>query len=261
MRAIYLVDTLLAPIGLLAAFASAEESWAFLLVLPLLGLIAMFSRERQARIENALTLSQAYRGTAHLMGELLSTSDQYTGSHTRSVVVLAHQVGEAMGLDEAVMREVEFGALLHDVGKISIPNELINKQGALSDHEWELMKTHADEGARLLERIGGVLEDVGQIVRHHHEHWDGSGYPHGLAGEEIPLAARVISVCDAFHAMTSDRSYREAMTRERALAELRANAGSQFDPAVVEVVVGVVASWEPEPLPSPLPRSLVASAI
>jgi putative nucleotidyltransferase with HDIG domain len=241
---IYLVDALLSPIGLLAAFASVGERWAFLLVVPLLGLLAIFSREREARIENALTLSQAYRGTAHLLGELLSTSDDYTGKHSRSVVVFAHQVAETMGLDESAMRDVEFGALLHDVGKISVPNELINKPGKLTEQEWAVMRAHTTEGERMLERIGGVLEDVGHVVRSHHEHWDGSGYPDGLRGDQIPIAARIISACDAFHAMTSDRSYRLAMTREDAIEELRAHSGTQFDPAVVEALVTVVHGWE-----------------
>lgn len=244
MSSVYVVDALLSPIGLLAAYAAAQDPWAFLLVVPLLALLAIFSAEREARIENALTLSDAYRGTAHLLGELLSTSDEYTGKHSRSVVVFAHQVSEQLGLDEATLREVEFGALLHDVGKIAVPNQMINKPGALDEREWAVMKTHTTEGERMLERIGGVLEDVGHVVRSHHERWDGSGYPDGLSGEEIPIASRIISACDAFHAMTSDRSYRLAMPRVDAIAEMLANSGTQFDPAVVEALVAVVGTWD-----------------
>ena len=244
LRAIYLVDALLAPIGLLAAFATVAEPWAFTLVLPLVGLVAIFSREREARIENALTLSSAYRGTAHLLGELLSTTHEYTGHHSRSVVVLAHQVGERLGLDEATLRDVEFGALLHDVGKMAVPNEIINKPGKLTDEEWALMKTHTIEGYEMLDKIGGVLAEVGAVVRSHHERYDGRGYPDGLAAEEIPIASRVITVCDSFNAMTTHRSYSAAKSIPEAIAELRRESGKQFDPRVVEVVIEIVESWD-----------------
>lgn len=249
LRVIYLVDALLAPIGLLAAFASAQWQWAFLLVLPLIGLIRFFAREREARIENALTLSSAYRGTALLLGEVLSYNHEYTGSHSRSVVLLAHHVGESLGLDEATMREVEFGALLHDVGKMAVPNEIINKPGRLTDEEMELMRTHTLEGERMLGRIGGVLADVGEVVRSHHEFFDGGGYPDGLRGEEIPVASRVISCCDAFNAMTTDRPYRGAMSVGEAITELRAHSGTQFDPVVVDAVIEIVDTWG-EPIPA-----------
>ena len=247
LRAIYLVDALLAPAGLVVAFAAIEEPAAIVAVLPLVALIGLFARERTARIENALTLSSTYRGTAHLLGEVLSTNHEYTGSHSRSVLVLAHQVGVALDLDEAALREIEFGALLHDVGKMAVPNEILNKPGRLTDEEMELMRTHAMEGARMLGRIGGVLEEVGEIVRSHHEQWDGDGYPDGLRGEEIPVAARVIGCCDAFNAMTTDRPYRDAMTVAAAVEELRAHAGTQFDPQVVEALIAVVAGWDAPP--------------
>lgn len=237
---IYWIDALLSPIGLLAAFAAQEEPWAFALILPLLALLAVFGREREARLENALALSNAYRGTAYLLAEFLRESHEYTGGHSRSVVVLSHRVAMKLGLGEEAMQSVEFGALLHDVGKMAIPNELLDKPGKLSDEEWIEMKRHTVEGEQMLERIGGALADVGAIVRSHHERFDGSGYPDGLRGEEIPIAARVISACDAFNAMTTDRSYREALSFEAAIAELRAHAGKQFDPDVVEALIEVV---------------------
>ena len=194
-----------------------------MLALPVIGLFAIFAREREARIEHALTLSHAYRGTAHLLGEILSTNDAYTGAHSRSVVVLSRSVGVQMGLDDATLRDVEFGALLHDVGKVNVPNEIINKPGALNDEEWEVMRAHTAEGERMLERIGGMLGEVGTVVRSHHEHFDGSGYPDGLAGEGIPIASRVIACCDAFNAMTTDRPYRLAMSTDEAIAERTAS--------------------------------------
>ena len=160
-RTIWLVDAALSPVGLLVAFAAVGSPWAFVLVLPLIGLITFFAHEREARIDHALALSSAYRGTAHLLGDLLSANDEYTGSHSRSVVLLAHQVGTEMGLDEPTLREIEFGALLHDVGKMAVPNEVINKPGPLTDAEWDLMRQHTVEGEQMLERIGGVLGEIG----------------------------------------------------------------------------------------------------
>ena len=237
---VYAVDALLAPIGLLAAFASAGQTYAFLLVLPLVGLVAIFAREREARIENALTLSHAYRGTAHLLGELLAASDEYTGGHSRSVVGLSHQVAKQMNLDEAGMREVEFGALLHDVGKMSVPKEILNKPGRLTDDEMTVMKRHVVEGQWMLQQIGGVLAEAGYIVRTHHERYDGGGYPDGLAGDQIPLAGRIIACCDAFNAMTTDRPYRDALPLEHALTELQTHSGTQFDPKVVAVLEEII---------------------
>jgi HD-GYP domain-containing protein (c-di-GMP phosphodiesterase class II) len=157
-------------------------------------------------------------------------------------------VGEVMGVSETVLREIEFGALLHDVGKMSVPNEIINKPGALTDEEWMVMRLHAAEGERMLTQIGGVLAEVGTVIRSHHEHFDGTGYPDGLSGDDIPLAARVISCCDAFNAMTTDRSYRRSLGVPKAIQELRANAGTQFDPDVVEALVKIAAGWDvPQP--------------
>jgi len=127
-----------------------------------------------------------------------------------------------------------------DVGKMSVPNEIINKPGPLDEREWTVVRMHTVEGQRMLDRVGGVLRDVGHVVRATHERWDGTGYPDGLAGEEIPLEARIVCCCDAFNAMTTDRPYRSALSVEMALAELRANSGVQFDPAVVDVLLDVI---------------------
>ena len=245
---VYRVDVLLAPIGLLAAFGAAEQPYAALLVLPLVALFALFAREREARIDGAIELSQAYKGTALLLGDVIEADDQYTGEHTKDVVELTLQVADALGVDDETRRGAEFGALLHDVGKIHIPNAIINKPGPLDDDEWVVMKTHTVEGQRMLERIGGVLARVGVVVRASHERWDGGGYPDGLAGEAIPLAARIVSACDAYNAMTTDRSYRRALPVADAVAELERCAGSQFDPDVVAALVEIaVASAPREP--------------
>ena len=157
-------------------------------------------------------------------------------------------VGEQLGLDAERRRNLEFGALLHDVGKIAIPKEIVNKPGKLNPDEWELMKTHTTEGERMLNQVGGFMREVGQIVRSHHERWDGAGYPDGLTGEQIPLEARIISCCDTWNAMRTDRPYRAALSHDVAIAELVSNAGGQFDPHVVETFVRLVAPAEqPDP--------------
>jgi putative nucleotidyltransferase with HDIG domain len=174
-----------------------------------------------------------------LLGDVVEADDAYTGSHSRGVVELSLAVSDRLGLDSEERRNVEFAALLHDVGKIAVPKEIINKPGPLDDDEWKIMHRHTIVGEEMLQRVGGVLADVGRIVRSSHEHYDGSGYPDGLAGEEIPIEARIVTCCDAFSAMTTTRSYREALPMERALAELHDCSGSQFDPQVAAALVEV----------------------
>jgi HD-GYP domain-containing protein (c-di-GMP phosphodiesterase class II) len=235
-----LVDVALAPIGLLVALAAVEHPVAVTFVLPLIGLLVVFARERRARIDHALELSHAYRGTALLLGDVVEADDAYTGSHSRDVVSLVLAVSDQLGLPGRDRRDAEFAALLHDIGKIKIPGEIINKPAKLDDAEWALMKTHTVEGEKLLSQVGGLLGTVGHIVRSCHEDWDGTGYPDGLAGEEIPLAARIVRCCDAFSAMTTDRPYRGARPVVEAVAELRACSGTDFDPVVVEALAEIV---------------------
>jgi putative nucleotidyltransferase with HDIG domain len=233
MLPVYALDGALAPVGLLAAFAAIELGPAVCLtVIPLAAVLAVLSRERQTRIDHALELSEAYQGTAMLLGDVVEADDAYTGSHSRGVVELSLAVADRLGLDSRQRRNTEFAALLHDVGKIAVPKEIINKPGPLDDEEWKIMHKHTIEGEAMLNRVGGVLAEVGRIVRSSHEHYDGSGYPDALVGEAIPIEARIVTCCDAFSAMTTTRSYRKAMPIEKALAELRACAGTQFDPDV-----------------------------
>jgi HD-GYP domain-containing protein (c-di-GMP phosphodiesterase class II) len=230
---VFMVDACLAPIGLALAFAASASPLAIILALPLVGLLLNFSRERRRRIDHALELSDAYRGTAFLLGDVVEADDAYTGSHSRHVVDLVLAVCDQLGLDAAARRDSEFVALLHDVGKIRIPAEIINKPGPLDAEERRVMETHTLIGEELLDRVGGLLGDIGRIVRSCHEHWDGGGYPDGLVGERIPLIARIVCACDAYSAMTTDRSYRKARTPAEALLELQRCAGTQFDPGVV----------------------------
>ena len=246
MGLVFLVDILLTPIGLLAALAGQDEPLAFLLVLPLAGLLAIFARERAARIDQAIELSKAYRGTALLLGDVISDDDEYTGEHSYGVIALALQIADEMGLDEDERRLVEFGALLHDVGKIGVPKEIINKAGPLDDEEWAIMKQHTVYGQQMLDKVGGSMTDVGVIVRASHERWDGKGYPDGTAGEDVPRAARIVAVADTFSAITTTRSYRKAQTPEAAIDELKRCAGTQFDPKVVEAAIAVLERPGPE---------------
>jgi HD-GYP domain-containing protein (c-di-GMP phosphodiesterase class II) len=240
LRQAFLVDALLAPIGLLAAVAAAPAPASALLVLPLVYLLAYFGREREARIAQSIEMTRSFRGTAFLLRDLLEEDDEYTGHHTEDVVDLSLRVAERMGVSEEIRRETELGALLHDIGKIHIPDAIINKPGKLDDAEWAIMKTHTIEGQRMLDQVGGLLTSVGIVVRASHERYDGGGYPDGLAGEGIPLAARIVAACDSFNAMTTTRSYRKALPVSYAVDELRRCSGTQFDPAVVDALLAVV---------------------
>jgi len=240
MRYVYAVDAALAPVGLALAFAASDHVYLAALALPLVGLLQTFSRERQKRISQALELSAAYRGTAFLLGDVVEADDAYTGSHSRHVVDLVVAVADDLGLDEDNRRDAEFTALLHDVGKIRIPSEIINKPGKLDAEERAIIETHTVEGEKMLEQVGGLLGHVGRLVRSCHERWDGGGYPDGLAGEETPLVARIVCACDAFSAMTTDRSYRKARSHEEALEEMERCAGTHFDPQVVASLVRVI---------------------
>jgi len=237
---VYGVDAALTPVPLWLVLGGAHPATVVVVTLTFVGLIATFARERAKRLDGMFELNNAYHGTAMLLGDVVEADDSYTGEHCRGVVQLALEVGRELGLDATEMRNLEFSALLHDVGKVAIPKEIINKPGPLDPDEFEIVKTHTVEGQRMLDRIGGFMTDVGRIVRSHHERWDGGGYPDGLAGEAIPIEARIVTACDSYSAMTTTRSYRRAMPVELALAELEANAGTQFDPAVAHALIATV---------------------
>jgi HD-GYP domain-containing protein (c-di-GMP phosphodiesterase class II) len=242
---LYGVDAALTPVAFLAALAMPQRPWAALATVPLLAVLAMFARERDARMRSLAELNAAYRGTALVLGDVVEADDGYTGEHCRDVVELALGVGRRFRLPADRMRNLEFAALLHDVGKVAIPNEIINKPGALEPHEWAVVRRHTIEGQRMLDRVGGFMREVGLIVRSHHERWDGAGYPDGLAGPSIPLEARIIACCDTWNAMTTTRSYRAALPVHVAVREIRANAGTQFDADVVDAVLAVVVTDVP----------------
>jgi HD-GYP domain-containing protein (c-di-GMP phosphodiesterase class II) len=240
LLAAWRVDLVLTPLGLALADAGSGHLYAVMLGLPLVWLLGDFAREHTARIDQKEELSKAYRGTALLLGDVVEADDAYTGRHSHDVVSLVLAVSDRMGLDANSRRDAELTALLHDVGKVTIPKSIIQKPGPLTAEERSLIEQHTLEGERMLDQVGGLLADVGRLVRSCHEHWDGRGYPDGLVGEEIPLVARIVCACDAWSAMTTDRCYRTALPHEAALAELRRCAGTQFDPRVVAVLIDVV---------------------
>ena len=198
---------------------------------------------------------QAEHTGVHALLSALLARDHYTGEHSQFVVGLATQVACELGLDEAAVHDVEQVALLHDVGKVGIPDAVLQKQDGLSESEWVLMRQHPVIGARILAGTR-TLAHLAPAVGAEHERFDGQGYPDGLRGEQIPLASRITFACDAYHAMTSDRPYRPALDAATARAELRAGAGSQFDPTVVDVLVRVLGgrNGQPDRRGRPRPR-------
>ena len=202
-----------------------------------LELLAGIAGQAQMAIANALSfegLERTFLSTVEALANALEAKDQYTSSHARWIRDMAVKVGQEIGLDPEALKRVELAALFHDLGKIGIPASILTKPGPLTDEERVLIETHPELGERILAPIA-QLEHVRPIIRACHERFDGKGYPDHLAGDEIPLEARIIFVCDAFHAMTTTRPYREALPVEEARQRLVEAAGSQFDPAIVEV--------------------------
>jgi len=169
----------------------------------------------------------------------LSARDGYTGEHSDVVVGLAEAVAEELGVEGRRISEIKQVALLHDIGKIGIPDEILHKPRPLNEEEWIVMKTHPETGARIVSGISNLVH-LAEAVRAEHERWDGGGYPDGLAGEDVPLASRIVLACDAWHAMTSDRPYRRSLGEDEALRRLRDASGTQFDPEVVDALIRVL---------------------
>jgi putative two-component system response regulator len=184
-------------------------------------------------------LSPVLDSIALTLSSAIEARNLETGEHCRQLGVLSERMANLLGLDGQQQMTIRIGGYLHDIGKIGIADAVLLKPGLLTADEMFEIRRHAEIGASILE-VHGAMSDIALIVRHHHERWDGNGYPAALAGPEIPIGGRIIAVADAFNAMTSDRPYRLALPPDRAWAELRANSGTQFDPAVVEVFGRVV---------------------
>jgi response regulator RpfG family c-di-GMP phosphodiesterase len=190
------------------------------------------------------TIEEAYRSTLSALTAALDARDSETSGHSRRVVSFSLRLGRELGLDPDQLRSLEFGALLHDVGKIGVPDAVLRKPSQLDDEEWTRMRQHPLYGERILQGIE-FLRGASRVVAQHHERWDGTGYPVGLRGRDIDLNTRIFAVADAFDAITSDRVYRAAKSYEAAAAELREWAGRQFDPEVVAAFLNVPpAEWQ-----------------
>ncbi len=201
--------------------------------------------QRTEELDGAVrSLGDAYRTTLKALVAALETRDLETHGHSERVVNFSLRLGRELGLSEEEMRSLEFGSLLHDIGKIGVPDAILRKPARLTEEEWREMRLHPLHGRQILSGIE-FLEGAARVVAQHHERWDGSGYPAGLVGEEIDLNARIFAVADAFDAITSDRVYRAGRSYADALAELDAYAGGQFDPRVVHAFRRVPADdWE-----------------
>jgi ribonuclease P protein subunit RPR2 len=205
-----------------------------------LGELYRQERERSAELEKVLaSLQETYLATMTSLAQVIEAKDETTRGHLDRTqaygLALARRVDPAL----ADRPTLGYGFFLHDIGKVGIPEQILCKAGELTDAEWDVMRSHPLLGAQIVEPIA-FLRDAVELIRHHHERFDGRGYPDGLAGDAIPLEARIFSIADSFDAMTSDRPYRESIGIERALDEVRRGAGTQFDPDIVHVFLDMM---------------------
>lgn len=222
------------PLGLFVLYASV-----FVLV----------RRTSRQLLKQQADLIAALLGTYHALASAIDTKDSYTGDHSTKVADLAVEVGRALRLPAEMIDEIRMGARLHDLGKIGVPDAILMKPGPLSPDEQAVMRRHAEAGFSILQQAP-LSDYVRQAVRHTHERWDGRGYPDGLRGDAIPLLARIIGVADAYEAMTSDRPYRRGMSSQTAIRRLRADAGSHFDPVIVDVFITLLEQQEDRSAPA-----------
>ena len=210
-------------------------------------------KSRASQDEGPHALPQAVLDTVTSLAYAIDAKDHYTQGHSQKVAAYAALIAEAMGMSDAEVEEIRLGAVLHDIGKVGIPENILNKNGPLNPEEWETMKSHVSFGAKILDPLT-PLARIRQMVLHHHEFFDGSGYPTALSGEGIPLGARIIAIADAYDTITSDRTYKKARSAPDALAELERCANAQFDGGIVEVFVRTMRT-----LPNPIIEVAAAS--
>jgi len=236
---------------LLALFAPARSMLALLMLAPmplvLYASVRMWLGRINDRMTHLDTTNRQYRATIEALAHAIDAKDQVTHGHIRRVQSASLQLARALGCsDEGQLHAIEAASLLHDLGKLAIPEHILNKPGRLSDAEYTTMKEHAKIGADILAGVDFPYPVV-PIVRHHHENWDGTGYPDGLSGNQIPLGARILAVVDCFDALTSDRPYRRALSSRDAIAILQERRATMYDPAIVDLFVTMAPSIEPSP--------------
>jgi putative nucleotidyltransferase with HDIG domain len=210
-------------------------------------ILSAFANQAAVAIENATLfgeLSVSYDQTLEALITALEVRDRETEGHTQRVTLFTLALAKKLGLPDAELLNIRRGGLMHDIGKIGVPDSILLKPGRLTQQEWDIMRGHAEAGLKMLDEIK-FLQGAGDIIGSHHEHYDGKGYPQGLVGEAIPLGARIFAVADAFDAITSDRPYREAQSYETAKQEILRCKGKQFDPSIVEAFLSITEEeWE-----------------
>ncbi|HGY08668.1 MAG TPA: HD domain-containing protein [Oceanithermus profundus] len=194
--------------------------------------------------DEVVKLREAFNKTVDLLSNTIDAKDSHTFLHSERVTAIASALARAYGLDAAQINTIEKGSRIHDIGKIGIPDAVLFKPGSLTEEEYNTVKKHPEYGVRLLEPASEYLSETFDIIKYHHERWDGRGYPEGLAGQEIPLWARIVGIADAYEAMTAGRPYQKAKSPEDALAEIEDLAGIQFDPKLVKLFREI---WETNP--------------
>ncbi|HEX5131090.1 MAG TPA: HD domain-containing phosphohydrolase [Candidatus Krumholzibacteria bacterium] len=217
-----------------------------------LDIITIIANSVGIGLENAHLLTQlqtSYVSTLRSLISIIEAKDPYTKGHTERVASYAVALAGKMGLPDDDLKRIMFAALMHDIGKMGVLDEIVNKPGALTDEEWALMREHPVTGARIVEKME-FLTGTADIVRHHHEAWNGRGYPDGLQGDDIPLGARIVTVADSFDAMTTDRPYRKALTVDEAIARLEESAGVQFDAELVKTFIAYIREKGAVPAPA-----------
>ena len=222
----------LGVLGVLMAFLYAWSPWNLALILIPLALVHISLR-------NYMRLRHEAQRAFEQIVKLLSARDPYTYEHSKQVADLAEKIARELRLPEDQVEKIRSAALIHDIGKIAVPDEILRKPGPLTDEEWAIMKKHPDVGADLIQNLE-IYADVADIVRYEHERWDGSGYPKGLKGEEIPLGARIVAAADIWNALTTDRPYRPAYPHDKARRMIEEMRGKELDPKVADALLRVV---------------------